>query len=433
MAADSWTNLRLGDACTKIGSGATPRGGGEVYVKDGPYALIRSQNVYNDGFHCDGLAFIEEQHASELKNVEVQSGDVLLNISGDSVARCCVVDDSILPARVNQHVAIIRTDPKKLNARFLRYVLISPTMQQTMLSWAGAGGTRDALTKLMIQSFEVLAPQSITEQTLIGNILGTLDDKIELNRRMNDTLEAIARALFKSWFVNFDPVHAKAEDRNTGLPKEIADLFPDSFVDSELGKIPRGWSISKIGKLATVSGGSTPSTKEPTFWEPGTHYWATPKDLSNLKSPVLLRTDRKISASGLTQISSALLPRGTVLLSSRAPIGYLVVAEVPVAINQGFIAMLAAEGVSNLFVLRWVEWAHDLILSRANGSTFLEISKSSFRSIPIVCPTKNLFRAFDQLARPLYSRLVSNEKESRVLADIRVTLLPKLMSGEIRA
>ena len=139
MAGSESFPIRLGEACTKIGSGATPRGGSDVYLERGPYALIRSQNVYNDGFHHEGLAFIGEDHAAELANVEVQEGDVLINITGDSVARVCQVDPAVLPARVNQHVAIIRPDPRKLDPRFLRYFLVCPEMQGKLLSWAGSG------------------------------------------------------------------------------------------------------------------------------------------------------------------------------------------------------------------------------------------------------------------------------------------------------
>ena len=190
--------------------------------------------------------------------------------------------------------------------------------------------------------------------------------------------------------------------------------------------------MKTIGDLAEVVGGSTPSTKDSAFWEGGTHHWATPKDLSTLAVPVLLDTKRRVTDAGLAQISSGLLPVGTVLLSSRAPIGYLAIAEVPVAINQGFIAMNAQKGVSNLFLLLWARVAHEYILSRANGSTFLEISKVNFRPIPIVAPQAGVFSAFDRLARPLYQRIVSNERETRTLAALRDTLLPKLLSGELR-
>ena len=252
---NGWISMILGDVCSKIGSGATPRGGRDVYQKNEPFSLIRSQNVYNDGFRHDGLVFINERQATELSNVEVRAGDVLLNITGDSVARACQVAPNALPARVNQHVAIIRPDSRKLSARFLRYFLVHPETQAMLLSWAGSGGTRNALTKSMIESFHVYAPADVTEQRAIAHVLGTLDDKIELNRRMNATLEAMARALFWSWFVDFDPVRAKMEGRDTGLPKDLADLFPDRLVESELGEIPEEWQLKPLDSVADFQNG----------------------------------------------------------------------------------------------------------------------------------------------------------------------------------
>jgi type I restriction enzyme S subunit len=278
----------------------------------------------------------------------------------------------------------------------------------------------------------------LPEQRAIAHILGTLDDKIELNRRMSETLEAMARALFKSWFVDFDPVRAKIEGRwqrgqsLPGLPAHLYDLFPARLVPSELGEIPEGWEVKAIGDLAEIVGGSTPRTERAEYWEGGTNRWVTPKDLSGLSVPVLLDTERKITEAGLAQISSGLLSRGTVLLSSRAPIGYLAIAEVPVAVNQGIIAMKPRAGISNLFLLRWARAAHDEIVSHANGSTFLEISKSSFKAIRAVAPATAVMQAFDRVSRPLYLKVVEHERESRTLTALRDALLPKLISGQIR-
>ena len=214
--------------------------------------------MYNTGFARDGLAFISDEQAEGLRNVEVFPGDVLLNITGDSVARVCQVDPMVLPSRVNQHVAIVRTDPDKLDAAYLRYYLASPEVQAILLSWAGSGGTRNALTKQMIESFVVQAPADLAEQRAIAHVLGTLDDKIELNRRMNETLEAMARALFKSWFVDFEPVRAKMEGRwrrgqsLPGIAAELYDLFPGRLVASELGEIPEGWEVKALGESAKV-------------------------------------------------------------------------------------------------------------------------------------------------------------------------------------
>jgi type I restriction enzyme S subunit len=278
----------------------------------------------------------------------------------------------------------------------------------------------------------------LPEQRAIAHILGTLDDKIELNRRMSETLETMARALFKSWFVDFEPVRAKMEGRwrrgqsLPGLPAHLYDLFPDSFEDSELGEVPKGWEVKSIGELAEVVGGSTPRTERIEYWQDGIYCFATPKDLSQLTVPVLLDTERKITDAGLGQISSGLLPAGTVLLSSRAPIGYLAIAEVPVAVNQGFIAMRPKRGVSNLFLLRWASASQDDIVSHANGSTFLEISKANFRPIRLVAPSSGAMKAFDQISRPLHRKVVEAQRESRTLAVLRDALLPKLISGEIR-
>ena len=145
-----------------------------------------------------------------------------------------------------------------------------------------------------------------------------------------------------------------------------------------------------------------------------------------------LDTERWVTDPGLLQIGSGLLRKGTVLLSSRAPIGYLAVAEIPVAINQGFIAMTPKAGTSNLFLLLWASVAHEEIVSRANGSTFLEISKTNFRPIPVVTPSGQVMQAFEKLARPHYERIVECARESRTLAALRDTLLPRLISGELR-
>jgi type I restriction enzyme S subunit len=183
--------------------------------------------------------------------------------------------------------------------------------------------------------------------------------------------------------------------------------------------------------VARIVGGTTPSTKEPSYWEGGTLHWATPKDLSSLASPVLLDTERRITEAGLQQISSGLLPKGTVLLSSRAPIGYLAVAHIPVAINQGFIAMICDEAMPSYYLLQWVQQNMDEIISRANGTTFLEVSKKNFRPLPIIVPPSELLRRYAKQMDAVYQKIVNNLEQSRTLAALRDTLLPRLLSGAV--
>lgn len=216
------------------------------------------------------------------------------------------------------------------------------------------------------------------------------------------------------------------------MDPEIAALFPDRFVDSDLGEIPAGWEVKVLGEAVEVVGGTTPSTKVAEYWDGGKHNWATPKDLSSLPAPVLLDTERKITDAGLDKIGSGLLPPGTLLLSSRAPIGYLAISEKPVAVNQGFIAMPPGDMASSQFLLYWCSTFHDEIINHANGSTFLEISKGNFRRIPLVLPDKEVMTMFDNYARQFYQRIVSDERESCALAALRDALLPRLVSGEVR-
>jgi type I restriction enzyme S subunit len=396
------------------------------YVPSG-VPVIRGQNMGSRWVGGD-FVFVTDSKARSLEANLARPGDLLFTQRGTLGQVALVPPEPFESYLISQSQMKLTVDGNKADSLFLYYVFSSQEQQDYIRQRAIQTGVPH--TNLGILRNTPIPVPPINEQRAIAIVLGTLDDKIELNRRMNETLQAIARALFKSWFVDYDPVRAKVDGRDTGLPKRLADLFPDSFEDSELGEIPTGWQVTCVGELATVVGGSTPSTKEPAFWEDGFHHFVTPKDLSGLRSPVLLDTERRITDKAVSQISSGLLPIGAVLLSSRAPIGYRAIAEIPVAINQGFIAMRPLEGVSNLFLLLWAEWAHDEIVSRANGSTFLEISKANFRPIPLIDPGRTLFDAFDAAIRPFYSRIVANERESRILKQLRDGLLPKFMSGD---
>ncbi len=312
---------------------------------------------------------------------------------------------------------------------FVYYLLIANTEQ---LKSHATGTTFGELSGSTLKRMKFLFPPFI-DQHAIASILGALDDKIELNRKMNETLEAMARAIFKSWFVDFDPVRAKAEGQAPpGLKPEIGALFPNSFEDSDLGEIPKGWRVCPIGDVVQVLGGGTPSTKEPTYWEGGIHPFCTPKDMASLTDPVLLQTERHLTDEGLTKVSSGQLPVGTVMLSSRAPIGYLAIAETPVSINQGIVAMVCDGELPNLYVLHWTSINMDRIIANANGSTFLEISKRNFRPITVVIPEQDVLQRFTQIVEPLYQRVVSLLRQIQHLAALRDALLPKLISGELR-
>ena len=432
---NEWREVTLGCVCTKIGSGATPRGGKDVYLEDGPYALIRSQNVYNAGFTRDGLAFISDEHADALSNVEVMPYDVLLNITGDSVARVCQVDPLVLPARVNQHVAIIRPDPDKLDATYLRYYLATPETQAMLLSWAGSGGTRNALTKQMIESFEVRAPTDISEQRAIAHILGTLDDKIELNRRMNETLEEMARALFKSWFVDFDPVRAKMEGRwrrgesLPGLPAEHYDLFPDRLVPSELGEIPEGWGVKRVDEIVEMNprepmkkGTVAPYLNMASLPTSG----PSPDDavLREFTSGTRFRNGDTLFAritpcveNGKTAFIQS-LPEDTVGWGSTE---FIVMRSIP-PVPREYTYLLAREPAFRAYAIQ--------SMTGTSGRQRARTEEIAHYILPF--PSMDVWAALGSVVRPVFAAIELSRQESRSLTAQRDALLPKLVSGEVR-
>jgi type I restriction enzyme S subunit len=323
-------------------------------------------------------------------------------------------------------------DKATLDPNYLYYFMQTPFFMDQV--WAEAGNTDTfPYISLTQQRGLVLRFPDVSEQCAIGEALATLDDRIALLRETNATLEAIAQALFKSWFFDFDPVRAKQQGlAPAGMDEATAALFPGSFEESALGSVPKGWSVQPVGDAVECVGGATPDTKDPSYWSPEEHAWTTPKDLSGLPAPVLLSTERRLSTKGLAKIGSGLLPVGTLVMSSRAPIGYLAITQVPVAINQGYIAMLPGSLLPPLYMLFWCQQNMEGIKARANGSTFMEISKKAFRPIPALVPSSPVIDAFLAVASPLFSRLVSNEQQTQTLATLRDTLLPRLISGQLR-
>ena len=426
---NGWTAFRLGDVCKKIGSGMTPRGGSKVYLDTGSCALIRSQNIHNDGFRRGGLVFIDEKHATTLESVEVQPHDVLLNITGDSVARCCQVSLEILPARVNQHVAIVRPDFEILDPQFLRYALIESKMQDRMLSWAGSGATRNALTKGMIESFEVLAPKKVREQRTIAHILGTLDDKIELNRRMNETLEAMARALFKSWFVDFDPVRAKMEGRDTCLPKPIADLFPDQMIESELGLMPDGWKGLPLSKVIEIN--PTRSLRKGEV--------APYLDMANMPTKGHVPhavVDRQFGSGMRFTNGDTLVARITPCLENgkTAYVDFLQHGETGWGSTE-YIVLRPMPPLPNEFayyLARSARFREFAIQNMTGTSGRQRAPAAALSKFPLTAPPTSVAECFGKFVRPLMIRATESEQESRALAALRDTLLPKLVSGELR-
>ncbi len=418
-----WKEYRLTDLCYKIGSGATPRGGAESYQSSGEYSLIRSQNVLDFNFTMKGLAYINEAQASKLNNVEVKERDVLLNITGDSVARVCQVPKSVLPARVNQHVAIIRPNNDYLTNEYLKYYLLEPNIKDYLLMLSSSGGTRNAITKSMIEELVIQVPDLPT-QTAIAEILSSLDDKIELNNKINQELETLAQTLFNQWFIDFE------------FPNENGEPYKSSggeMVVSELGEIPKGWEILKfkdiVEKYIDNRGKTPPTVKEGIPLVEVKHM----PDIGIFPS---LETDKFLSQDVYDSFLRAYLEEGDILMSTVGTIGRLNIVPnfQTFAIAQNVLGIRFNKTMVTqlfMFCLMRTKGFNDEIKSRLIETVQSSIKRGDLEKVPVLVPSLALIKDFDELVRDLFNEIKSMSLEKLELINLRDTLLPKLISGEL--
>jgi type I restriction enzyme S subunit len=325
---------------------------------------------------------------------------------------------------VNNHAHIVRGN-SEADTRFLMYALSGADISGYL-----TGSTMPKLTQGNMNRIALLVPP-LSEQRAIANILGTLDDKIELNRRMNETLDGIARVIFKSWFVNFDPVRAKAEGRNTGLPKHITDLFPDSFVDSELGEVPKAWYIRALYNCADYINGSAFRNE---------HFSS---DRTGL--PIIKIGELKAGITGQTEFTNVVLdPKyristGDLLFSwSGSPdtsIDTFIWTNGEGWLNQHIFKIQFKRLEEKFFVyflLRHLKPVFIEIARNKQTTGLGHITAQDLRRLETPFPTDTVLLAFNEIAAPLFQKIFFTRLESRTLVNLRDALLPKLISSELR-
>ncbi len=393
---------------------------------DSGIPLITAKIVKNGRIKTPEEFIAESQYRSWMVRGLPRAGDVVVTTEAP-LGEIAQLDDANVA--LAQRIVTLRGKEGILNNDYLLYLMQSSYVQDQLESRASGSTVKGIKQRELRKILLPIPPED--EQIEIAKHLKALDKKIEVNRKTNQVLEQMAQAIFKSWFVDFDPILAKITGRQpAGMNSTTAAIFPNELVDSEFGFIPKGWSWSTIGDEVEVLGGGTPSTLEEKFWAEGHLNWATPKDLSGLNDRVLIGTERQLTQAGVDKISSGLLPINVVLMSSRAPVGYLAITKVPVAINQGFIAMRCEKTLPPEYVLQWASFSMNDIKLRASGTTFSEISKKTFRPIPILVPQSEVLNKFCQTVVPFYEKIALLAKESRSLAAARSSLLPKLLFGQ---
>lgn len=394
-----WKEYKLKDLTTKIGSGATPKGGSNAYKQSG-ISLIRSQNVLDFKFSYDGLAFIDEEQADDLKNVIIEENDVLLNITGDSVARVCKVPSEVLPARVNQHVAIIRADINKTQPDYILYYLQS--IKEFLLIYSEIGGTRNALTKAMIENLEISLP-SLPEQTAIAEVLSSIDDKIDLLNRQNKTLEQLAETLFRQWFVE---------------------------------EVEESWEVKKVKDVcSTITKGTTPTTLGKQFKESGINFikaesMSDDGAFVNDKFAFIDEETHKLLKRSQIQEGDILITiAGTI-----GRIGYVTSEILPANTNQAIGIMRAdSKIISPYFVyslFKTSEVKNDFD-GRVVHAVQPNLSLGEIGDIEFKMPPQEKLEKGNRELKEIFEKKNKNRQQIRTLTQLRDNLLPKLMSGEL--
>lgn len=423
----AWPVVKLGSIATKIRSGATPRGGGESYLPTREkYVLVRSQNVLDHRFTSVGLANISVDQAKDLAGAELLAGDVLLNITGDgsTFGRSCIVPPRILPACVNQHVVLIRTDRSRcLPEYLLAWLTLSAT--KSYIESFNAGGSRRAITKGHIESFDVPLPP-IAVQRCIANLASSINSRIDLLDDTSRTLECVAQSIFQSWLVDFEPVHANAEGRESaGLDPRIARLFPSQLVGAESDLLPTGWSRQPLDKIAEYLNGLALQKFPP---ESADEFLPVIK-IAQLRAGNVIGADR---ASARLR-SQYVVNDGDVLFSWSGSLEVEFWCGDKGALNQHLFKVTSGKVPKWFYYLAIKQHLNRFREIAANKATTMgHIKRGHLSEAMVAVPPHELMAALDRTFAPLVSRRITNSVQARQLACVRDEFLPELISGELR-
>ena len=388
--------VTLDSITTKITKGTTPTSVGCTFENSG-VNFIKSESLGNSrNIDRSKFAFISEQTHEKLKRSQIEKNDILFSMAGMFLGKTGIVTDDLVPANTNQAVAIIRIDTEKANHEYVYYYLNQRSVIQAVNA-SSAQSAQPNINLKQIGQIEIDLPERKLQDKIVS-ILSAIDFKIEKNNQINENLEQQAQAYFQELFVdNADPE----------------------------------WTTGTISDLGAVVGGSTPSKAKPEYYTESGIAWITPKDLSINKSKFVSHGENDITELGLKNSSAAIMPEGTVLFSSRAPIGYIAIAAGEVTTNQGFKSVVPKPEIGTPFVYFFLKNTLPVIEGMASGSTFKEVSGSTMKNVPAVIPDAETLAKFSDFCAPIFAQQRILEEQNQSLATLRDNLLPKLMSGEI--
>ncbi|HLG59329.1 MAG TPA: restriction endonuclease subunit S [Vicinamibacterales bacterium] len=416
-----WREATIGEVAEIFdGPHATPE-----KTDEGPIFLGIS-DLTNGRLDLSGVEHLSEHNYQRwTRRVEPTAGDVVFSYEtrlGEAARippglRCCL----------GRRMGLLRAKPNHVDPRFLLYAFLGPEFQATIRSRTIHGSTVDRIPLVELAEFPIRIPAELGEQRAIAAILGTLDDKIELNRRMSETLEAMARAHFKSWFVDFDPVRAKAQGCDASAPNPVSDLFPGSFEESEMGEIPKGWKPIALTEVASLN---------PESWSratvPSTIDYV---DLSNTKRGRIEAIAHYEGRDAPSRAQRVLRPGDTIVGTVRPGNGsYALVRDEGLTGSTGFAVLRPRDPITVEFTYLAATSREniDTLSHLADGGAYPAVRSEVVGATQVAWPGPTIVAEFSRLSSPLLVRMAHNERQSATLSDLRDALLPKLVSGELR-
>jgi len=425
------------------------------YVEEEAVPVIRGTNLGGDQFIDDGFVFVSEEKGDKLHRNLAYPGDIIFTQRG-TLGQVAIIPSDVRFDRyvVSQSQMKLTVDEEKADPYYVYSYFRSKEAKKVIENNAIIGGVPH-INLGILKAIEIPLP-SLMVQKEIAQIIKSLDDKIELNRQINKTLEQIAQAIFKSWFVDFEPVKAKIEAKQNGQDPEHAAMrvisgktdeqlgqlspeqrqqlittvahFPYELVDSELGEIPKGWSVKSIEELANVVLGGTPSRKKPEYWG-GDIPWINSGAVNNSR---VVEAVEYITEEGFNRSSTKMMPKGTVLIAiTGATMGKISRIEIDACGNQSIVGVMHNGHVSSEFLYLTLLNTIERLLSKSTGAAQQHINKNNVSEHIVFVPCEKLEKIFANIVQPIFEQIAEKKFEAITLGSARDLLLPKLLSGEV--
>ena len=372
---------------------------------------------------------------SKFKNGDTLFARITPCLENGKTAKVSGLPDNAVGHGSTEFIVMAAKDPG-VDEDFVYYVARHPEFRAYAKGRMEGTSGRQRVSWQAISDYEI-PDFSSHERSGIGSVLSSMDNLIANYRRVNQSLESMARTLFKAWFVDFEPVRAKIEGRwqrgqsLPGMPAHLYDLFPDRLVESELGEIPDGWGLGRFSDVVEIIGGGTPKTSVTEYWG-GEIPWFSVVDTPTGSDVFVVQTEKTITQAGLSESSARLIPKGSTIISARGTVGNLAIAGCDMAFNQSCYALRGKNDSGRYFVFLSSQRMVEQLKAMAHGSVFSTITRQTFEAVPVVLPPGNALHHFERSAAGLLDPILGNVKETRTLAQLRDTLLPKLISGDLR-